>query len=354
MLKGHVEFIVLAGVMSSATCLGIDMLSKQKNFPECSDKAIEFSIKDFSIIEQRLLHESPPEDVLGLWNSHTYQDENVILHASESCPKKESRGCLRQDDYVVVYIHLCGISTMIFDGYGEYIVRYPEVVIAAGNEQVSRMDIVRSGDYQAHIAVCLQRDYMLSTMNLSASQLPGRLADIFRSTTSNFSFVKFPLSQALYFSSRSFFDAAFTVGSLSPVYYRAKIIELISLLLEGVRFVNCSKNRGGLNERKTKQLNQIRSVLHTSFGDPHTLESLAASVGMSKAVMTASFKTMFGMSVFECLLQERMNHAYDWLKQGRFVTEVAELVGYEHPPNFSLAFRRYYGFPPSVLQKINS
>jgi AraC-like DNA-binding protein len=39
------------------------------------------------------------------------------------------------------------------------------------------------------------------------------------------------------------------------------------------------------------------------------------------------------------------------LRGGMAIAEIARLVGYDYPANFTCAFRRYYGFLPKQMRR---
>lgn len=72
-------------------------------------------------------------------------------------------------------------------------------------------------------------------------------------------------------------------------------------------------------------------------------------MGINERKLTAGFRQLFGMSVFEHLQQHRLEQAYGLLTSGGCsVTQVALEVGYSIA-HFSTAFRRRFGIAPSEL-----
>jgi AraC family transcriptional activator of pyochelin receptor len=64
------------------------------------------------------------------------------------------------------------------------------------------------------------------------------------------------------------------------------------------------------------------------------------------------FKQLFGTTVFGYVRKKRMDQAAFLLKRrGYTVNEVADILGYEQPHNFSVAFKNYTGTYPSTVRR---
>jgi YesN/AraC family two-component response regulator len=77
------------------------------------------------------------------------------------------------------------------------------------------------------------------------------------------------------------------------------------------------------------------------------LETIADNLRVSPSYLSRVFKEQTGRTFSEYLMEERMRAAAELLKDVRNKTfEVAYLVGYTDPKNFTRAFRAYYGSSP--------
>lgn len=71
---------------------------------------------------------------------------------------------------------------------------------------------------------------------------------------------------------------------------------------------------------------------------------------MSPRRLNAGFRETFGQSIFQLLIQARMECARSaFVAGGMSVKEVAYATGYSHVSNFSAAFRARFGVPPSQV-----
>ena len=75
-------------------------------------------------------------------------------------------------------------------------------------------------------------------------------------------------------------------------------------------------------------------------------------VGLSSGYLSTFFKQETGTTFSDYILAEKMRRAKELLLQIRYKTyDVAEILGYENPKNFSRAFRMYYGMSPREFRR---
>lgn len=75
--------------------------------------------------------------------------------------------------------------------------------------------------------------------------------------------------------------------------------------------------------------------------------------GYSYHYICERFKQIYAVTPGAYLLSKRMDHASRLLSEGKSVLEVAQLLGYSSPYNFSRAFKRHTGYAPSQYRAEN-
>lgn len=83
-----------------------------------------------------------------------------------------------------------------------------------------------------------------------------------------------------------------------------------------------------------------------------SLKSLAQEVGINTFKLKKGFKQIYGVTVFHFLREERMKLA-NHLIEGTELTieEISFECGYKNLSNFTIAFKRRYGYPPSYIRR---
>lgn len=106
---------------------------------------------------------------------------------------------------------------------------------------------------------------------------------------------------------------------------------------------------------ETKDQFLVRSAKHvliSRMADPPTLKELADTLQVGKKRLQRVFRMAVGMTLAQYLREERMRRAQRLLLQTSMGVEaIAREVGFSGAANFSNAFHRYVGTPPSVFRE---
>lgn len=104
---------------------------------------------------------------------------------------------------------------------------------------------------------------------------------------------------------------------------------------------------GWLSALADGQMRLAIAAMHQEPGRRWTLESLAASIGMSRSVFAERFRQVVGVTPMEYLTRWRMMLAADRLQESaEGLASIAQSLGYESESAFGKAFRRTMGCSP--------
>jgi AraC-like DNA-binding protein len=105
-----------------------------------------------------------------------------------------------------------------------------------------------------------------------------------------------------------------------------------------------------VKDRDMVRASMIRErILMSEEHQNATPQRLAQELGMSVSTLQRLFKAAYGTSVMEFQRTERLNAARALLREGRLtVGEAGYRAGYSTVSNFSSAFQRTFGYPPSA------
>jgi AraC-like DNA-binding protein len=81
-----------------------------------------------------------------------------------------------------------------------------------------------------------------------------------------------------------------------------------------------------------------------------TIDDLCREMGMSRTLFYVKLKTYTGKSPQDFVRAIRLEKAANLLRQGRSVTEVSVLTGFDNPKYFSTVFKKYFGVSPSKYE----
>jgi len=91
----------------------------------------------------------------------------------------------------------------------------------------------------------------------------------------------------------------------------------------------------------------IKDSLDTSF----SLDELASNSNLSKYHFLRLFKKEFGLTPHNFIINQRINKAYELIKNGKKISEASIEVGFNDQSHFTRNFKKLYGYTPSYLIK---
>lgn len=133
-------------------------------------------------------------------------------------------------------------------------------------------------------------------------------------------------------------------GVMETLYLEGKAFEMLAEYLSAF----CEDAAPAPSGRARRLALAAREILMADPAHPPRIEEVAAQVGLSQRRLNEVFREVFGASPLQCLVRWRLDLARQWLGRGDLsVKQVAHRLGYAHASNFSLAFTRRFGHPPT-------
>ena len=108
--------------------------------------------------------------------------------------------------------------------------------------------------------------------------------------------------------------------------------------------------REGLLRWYAERVEAARERLERDYAEPHSLVSLAASVGMSPFHFARVFRELTSLPPHRYLLRMRLERAWERLRAGSSVTEACFATGFSNLSHFIRSFRAAYGLSPSKMR----
>jgi AraC-like DNA-binding protein len=141
-------------------------------------------------------------------------------------------------------------------------------------------------------------------------------------------------------------------GSSGVLFRQSKIMEFLSLMLMDLQneksgFEGCPF----LGENgESKKIEEARNILIRDYHKPNKIKDLAKRVGTNEYKLKVGFRHLYGNSIHNYLLDQRLENGRIFLKKsGWSVAVVAEKVGYSNPSHFIEAFKKKFGITPKKL-----
>ena len=126
-------------------------------------------------------------------------------------------------------------------------------------------------------------------------------------------------------------------------YVNALITELL------VNIIRAGSEKHDIKKQSSYEcISEIANYIDSNFLNICSAEELCR-FGYSYQYICKIFYDTYGVSPGRYLLSKRMDHAAHRLSKGDSVSGVSQLLGYSSPYNFSRAFKKHFGYPPSRL-----
>lgn len=152
-------------------------------------------------------------------------------------------------------------------------------------------------------------------------------------------------------------DDVTTVHHLSTDYF-SQIVRLLSrsgpVYAEPVAEVLFNILTEIFNSDKNKNLTEIRAFLDKNYMKPITIDALAKQFSYNRTYLSQLFKKQYGYSLKEYLINKRLTEALKLILDGKNISDVSYMVGYNNPYNFSNSFKAKYGVSPNKYLKKDS
>lgn len=117
-------------------------------------------------------------------------------------------------------------------------------------------------------------------------------------------------------------------------------------------FYERQHNYKQINKELLQKLQQVKEYLLQDLSVPKNIDELTRYSGMSATKLRASFKEVYGMTIYNLYQEHRMEKARELLLEGnKSVSEVAYQLGYTHLGHFTGAFKQKFNCLPKDLRK---
>lgn len=138
-------------------------------------------------------------------------------------------------------------------------------------------------------------------------------------------------------------------GLTRRIYLESKILELVALSIDSIEN-NTSKFKLTAYERG--RILETAQTIRQHIAQPYTIVDLANMAGINQTKLKQGFKELMGNTIFGYLQEIRMEQAKRYLLDTDLpIQEISNLSGYTSLSNFSIAFKKVFGTPPSSLRK---
>ena len=131
-------------------------------------------------------------------------------------------------------------------------------------------------------------------------------------------------------------------------YFKIKILELL-LYLEALELPENPVEKPYFYKTQVEKVKAVQRFLSLHIDENFTQEELSHRFDIPLTTLKNCFKSVYGQTIGNYLLEYRMNQAAVLLKTKRdmSVAEISGCVGYDSPSKFAIVFRKVMGMSPT-------
>ena len=218
------------------------------------------------------------------------------------------------------------------------------VLVASGQEDVSWQISSPPGKRFTSVNLIFHPESLTENVTPDFRPQLARLFDSAEATEPSSHFINLGISGDILRCAREIL----TLDRESPVFLIKAKGMATALLAEVLLQLEQQASSAGVHlaTRDVERLQSVRERIEREHRESLTLDQLAADAGINRSKLTRGFKALYGSSVMDYLLEQRMAIAETMIREGRPVSVIADLVGYHDQSNFTRAFKRFYGVSP--------
>lgn len=105
------------------------------------------------------------------------------------------------------------------------------------------------------------------------------------------------------------------------------------------------------SDAQIEGIERAHALMQAQLAQELTLDYLCLQAGLSQFKFKQLWRYRYNDSPWRTLLALRMRRAHALLEAGCQVAQAGWQVGYRHPPNFSAAFVRFFGYAPKRVAR---
>ncbi len=137
-----------------------------------------------------------------------------------------------------------------------------------------------------------------------------------------------------------------------PIFFRAKIIEAVSLLLDHAFQIEKNK-MPSISKKSRLAVQEALHILDDCYISPPIIKDLALTVGVNKKTLQFAFDQIVGQSIHKYIRMLKMQKSIILLEDRTMrIEDVARAVGYQSKIHFYKAFKSTYGCTPFEMRKM--
>lgn len=271
--------------------------------------------------------------------------EHFMISVAEATYGQDQWIALKGERFFKLRLLLAG---RILDSRKCLILEGPQALLHLSPGSNSDGYYVAGGQPAKLIVLHCRTDLLTTTLGLDASSVPPPVSCMFAPPCGS-SMHRVALGPEVFHAAQRIMDSRHGVpNAIRSAYLESMALAILCEVLSELSNHDLVRRASSsLSARDLNRIYEARDYLAQHFQAPPTIPQLARLVGVNQTKLKAGFREVIGVTIYDYIAQRRMERAADLLLTKNYkVAEVAYMVGYEYPANFTCAFKRHFGRLP--------
>jgi AraC-like DNA-binding protein len=321
---------------------GLDRLFRPE--PE-STPALQLIEKNGQLAPRRGLRDFlRPNEGEGYWDVFKPSD-HLMVTVTDAVYRRDKLLQISGRDFFKLRVLIAG---ELRDESGQVLARGPQGLLFVGSGHCDTSYRIAAGQPIRMVVLHVRQSMLTDVLGLDPQSVPPPLDALSRPAAGG-SVSQIALQPEVFHAAQRMIESRLDVGA----DVRLQFLEALGTVMILDTIQDCrdaEQTRSSEFQWGRRDLNRVleaRDYLSQHFAKPPRIPELARLVGINQTKLKAGFRQAIGTTIYRFVLQCRMQRASELLLgASHTVSEVGFLVGYEHPANFTSAFRRFYGCQP--------
>ncbi|PHR61513.1 MAG: hypothetical protein COA47_05810 [Robiginitomaculum sp.] len=287
----------------------------------------------------------------GYWELYRPNNKLLICLAEGLYHGEYHQTILPTQDIITLRFVLSGNYGLAFKKAAKLVIPQASASIMYIREEHSFDLSIDKGSHLSSVTLHMRPEFLYDSFDINRQKMPLHLQDVIFGRKSSKNLYNFPLSPGIMNTILDLLWMPYE-GARRRLFTEAKSAELVCRLFQEIEddFEAIPILATPANTRKKKIL-EAQRILVENYKSPPTINNLARQVGLNRSSLCAEFKEIFGITIFEFCQEFRMNKARELLLDRNLqISQVSALIGYEHATNFTVAFKKKFGFLPKAIR----
>tara|TARA_R110002072_G_scaffold267201_2_gene426236 strand:+ start:2766 stop:3800 length:1035 start_codon:yes stop_codon:yes gene_type:complete len=287
----------------------------------------------------------------GYWELYRPNNDMLICLAEGHYHARYDQRIMPTEDIVTLRFVLSGNYGLTFKSEGRVEIPQASASILYTKKEREFDLSIANDSHLSSVTLHMKPNFLYNSFGINRSKMPSHLQDVVFGGELNKNLYNFSLSPGMMNNIIDLLRMPYE-GARRRLFTEAKSAELTCRLFQEIEddFKAIPVMATPAHTLKIK-LYEAQRILVERYQAPPTIAALAREVGLNRTTLCAEFKEIFGTTVSEFCQSYRMNKARELLQDRNLsISQVAEEVGYEHPSNFTAAFKKQFGFLPKAIR----